>query len=88
MSLNHPRHEPFLSGLRWLSGARRHEHAAPTPAAAEQTSIEPPLDAMLADPIVQAVMACDGVSEAEVRATVARANLRGNGPRQPARKAR
>ena len=86
MSLTHPRREHFLGRLGWLPGVARHEHPAPSPAAPAPACSEPPLDDMLADPIVRAVMARDGVSEAEVRATVARAARAGT--LQPHRKPR
>lgn len=86
MSLTHPRREHLLGRLGWLPGLARHEHPAPSPAVFRPASSEPPLDDMLADPIVRAVMACDGVSEAEVRATVARAAR--NGTVHPHRKSR
>lgn len=76
MTLLPSRREPFLSVLRWLPGGRAE---APEPLAVSApepwraTGAEPPLEDMLADPIVQAVMARDGVSEGELRAVVAAA---------------
>ena len=76
MTLLPSRREPFLSVLRWLPGGRAEVAEPPVEAAPEPwraTGLEPPLEDMLADPIVQAVMACDGVSEGELRAVVAAA---------------
>jgi hypothetical protein len=75
MTLLPSRREPFLSVLRWLPGGRPE---TPLPAAAPDerwrtTGVEPPLEDVLADPIVRAVMACDGVSEGELRDVVAAA---------------
>lgn len=76
MTLLPSRREPFLNVLRWLPGGRAEAPeppAAPAPEPWRTTGLEPPLEDMLADPIVQAVMACDGVSEGELRAVVAAA---------------
>lgn len=81
MTLLPSRREPFLGVLRWLPGGP----AASAPEPWRAGGREPPLDDMLADPIVRAMMACDGVSEREVRAVIEGAGNFGSGSPQPRR---